>query len=124
MAAVSGALRFWGSAALAAAVLAALALLVPLHPALSAATPEHRERAWLLTVFCSGVMLLLFGATARLGGLRGISAQDVVEAGSVREAMERRKKGARGLLALADRWVMAAGAWMIAIYLAAYLALN
>lgn len=121
---MSGAARFWGTAALAAAAVAGLSALVPLAPALEADTDARRLRIWLLCVFTAGVMALLLGLSARLGAFRGLGFRDVRRAGSVEAALQERERldRARGTTARFDLWVMATGALLLATYLAAWLA--
>jgi hypothetical protein len=112
-------LIFWGSAALFAAAFAALVPVVFPFGALRLITPEDRERVWLLTVFCAGVMALLFGLSGLMGTLGYIGVQDVREAGSVIEAMKQRAR-ARRTDSLTTRsfgvWIVAAGVFLIATY--------
>ncbi len=120
-----GGLRFWGWAVGAALVFAALAALLLPYGALGLRTPPERERASLLTVWTAGVMAVLFGLTARIGGLGGIGWREVEEAGSVREAIEaRRRSESAELTRRADLWVIAFGCALIAIYFAGWLVLG
>ncbi len=120
-------LVFWGTAlGVAAGIAAAAALFLP-YEALRLQTLEERERAWLLTVWVAGVFAILFGITAVLGGFGGIGAREVVEAGSVRGALEshhsaRRAAGAPGLHGHFGWWLIATGALLVGIYFAAWLA--
>lgn len=117
-------LRFWGSALLAAALVAALATLVPLYPPLGLETAMERQRAWLLTVWTAGVMAVLFGLSARLGGLRVLGFREVASAGSLRAALEERRRAGRGggsePAGSFDLWVVATGALLIGIYFAGW----
>lgn len=117
------ALRFWGLAlGVAAAVALAAALLMP-YEAIGLRTEPERERAWLLTVWTAGVMAVLFGATARIGR-RGVGFRDVVDAGSVRGAIEARRSAEGGEVGrLLDVWLVATGGILIAIYFAGWLLL-
>ena len=121
------ALRFWGSAA---AVSIAFAALVPvLFPfrAIGLDRAEDGERVWLLVVFTAAVMFVLFGLSAWLGGRRAVGMRDIVEAGGVRQAMER--AGARrddapgGYTSNAAAWCVVTGALLLVIYFALYAAL-
>ena len=113
--------RFWGSALLAAAIIAALATLVPLIGPLGLETPAARQRAWLLTVWTVGVMALLFGLSARLGGLRSLGVREVASAGSLRAAMEeRRRAGAAERGSRFDLWISATGLFLVGIYFAGW----
>lgn len=110
---------FWGSAAGAGII---FALLVPvLFPfrALGLDAAADRERVWLLTVFCAGVMALLFGASGALGG-RFLGVRDVYFAGGARQALEHHEQSGaavknRGWMN-AGVWTVAFGASLIAIY--------
>jgi hypothetical protein len=120
-----GGLRFWGWAVGAALLFAAAAALLLPYGALGLRTPAERERAWLLTVWTTGVLAVLFGLTARVGGLRGIGLREVAEAGSVREAIEaRRRSESAELTRRADVWIITFGGALIAIYFAGWLVLG
>ena len=120
-------LGFWGSAAGAGVV---FALLVPvLFPfrALGMSPAADRGRMWLLTVFCAGVMALLFGASGAVGG-RFMGIRDVYFAGSARQAIEHHKQagqalGTRGWMN-AGTWTAAFGGTLIAIYFVLSVALS
>jgi hypothetical protein len=117
------ALRFWAWAFGAAAALAAVAALLLPYEAIGLRTEAERERAWLLTVWTAGVLAVLFGATARMG-MRGVGFRDVVDAGSVRGALEARRGIERagagwGL----DLWLVATGGILVAIYFVGWLVL-
>lgn len=122
-------LVFWGTAlGIAAGVAAAAALFLP-YEALRLQTLEERERAWLLTVWVAGVLAILFGLTSVLGGFGGIGAREVVEAGSVRGAVEAHRTAARAAGAPEFHghfgwWLIATGALLVGIYFAAWLALR
>lgn len=121
-------LRFWGSAALVSTAYAALVpllfpfALVGLDPA------AERDTVWLLCVFCTGVMFVLFGLSSLGGGLRGVGLREVIEAGGVRQALERERPEKRGDEAVYTRnfawWCVATGALMVAIYFALFAALG
>lgn len=113
---------FWGSAALAAAAFAALTPLLLPYGKLGLTAVADRERAWMLTVFCGGVLALLFGASGMLGTTRYLSVRDVHDAGSVKDALHRHVQASR---ATGDGgpytrnfglWVIATGAFLLAIY--------
>ena len=119
--------RFWGSAVGAAAV---FALLVPvLFPfrALGLDPAADRARIWLLTVFCAGVMALLFGASGALGG-RFLGVRDVYFASGIRAAVEHHREAGKALKGRgwmnAGGWTIAFGASLIAIYFILSVALN
>jgi hypothetical protein len=113
------ALRFWGSAVLAAAAFAALVPLLFPFRALGLDPAADRARVWLLTVFCGGVMLVLFGASGMLGA-RFLGVRDVVEAKSATLAIERQRQVRAAVTGRGWRnaggWTVAAGASLIAIY--------
>ena len=119
---------FWGSAALAAGAFAALAPHLLPFGALGIVTAADRERAWLLTVFCAGVMALLFGGSGALGAFNFLTFRDVAEAGSVLKAKEERRKAGKAEAIPYTRnfalWVVATGAFLVAIYFALWLALR
>lgn len=116
--------RFWGSAVLAAAVFAAL---VPvLFPFRALGLELERTRIWLLTVFCAGVIALLFGVSGVVGsGFVGL--RDVLEAKSATIAIERQRESRKALAGRGWRnaggWTVAAGASLIAIYFVLWLVL-
>lgn len=118
------ALRFWGWAAgVAATVAVAAALLLP-YEAIGLRTEPERERAWLLTVWTAGVAAVLFGATARLGA-RGLGLRDVLDAGSVRGAVDARRSAERaGAGGRLDLWLVATGGILVGIYFAGWLLLG
>ena len=120
--------RFWGSAA---AVSIGLAALVPaLFPfrALGLDPALERDRVWMLVVFCAGVMLLLFGLSALAGGFSRLGVRDVMEAGGVRQALERlrqrRPDPAAGYTRNFAWWCVATGGLLVVIYFALWLALR
>jgi len=109
--------RFWGSAVLAAAVFAAL---VPvLFPFRTLGLELERTRIWLLTVFCAGVITLLFGLSGVIGS-RFVGLRDVLEAKSATIAIERQRESRKAMTGRGWRnaggWTVAAGASLIAIY--------
>ena len=113
------ALRFWGSAVLAAMGFAALVPVLFPFRALGLDPAVDRPRVWLLTVFCAGVMALLFGASGLIG-VRLLGLRDVIEAKSAAVALERQRQARAEM---ADRgwrnaggWTVAAGVSLIAIY--------
>lgn len=118
------ALRFWGWAfGVAAAVALAAALLLP-YEAIGLRTEAERERAWLLTVWTAGVLAVLFGATARMG-MRGVGFRDVMDAGSVRGAVEARRGIERADAGWGfDLWLVATGGILLGIYFAGWLVLR
>jgi hypothetical protein len=120
-------LRFWGSAAGAAA---AFALLVPvLFPfrALGLDPSADRARIWLLSTFCAGVMALMFGLSGALGG-RYLGFRDVYFARGVAPAVEQHRQSAaapqRAGWLNAGVWTLAFGAALIAIYFVLFATLD
>lgn len=114
-----GELRFWGSAVLAAAAFAALVPVLFPFRALGLDPAVERTRIWLLTVFCCGVMALLFGVSGVIGS-RFVGVRDVLEAKSAAIAIERQRESRKTLAGRGWRnaggWTVAAGASLIAIY--------
>jgi hypothetical protein len=112
-------LYYWGSAVLAALVFAALVPVLFPFRALGLEPAADRPRIWLLTVFCAGVMALLFGASGVIGG-RFVGLRDVLEARSATIAIERQRQAREGLKGRgwmnAGTWTLTAGASLIAIY--------
>lgn len=119
---MSPALRFWGSAAAASIGFTALApLLVALSPA------QDRQRVWLLTVFVAGVMLALFGIAALISGRRSVGMRDILDAGGVRQALERagrRETDTPAYTRNAAVWCVVTGALLVASYFALWVALS
>ena len=120
-------LVFWASAL---GVALGFALLVPvLFPfrALGLDPAADRARIWLLTVFCTGVMALLFGASGALGG-RFLGVRDVYFASGIREAVDRHREAGKALKGRgwmnAGVWTISFGASLIAIYFLLSVALN
>jgi hypothetical protein len=122
-------LVFWGSAAFAAAAFAVFAPLLLLQ-LLGPMMDTDRERIWMLTVFCGGVMALLFGTSGMLGATSYMTVRDVKDAGSVMEAIKRQhnRRTDRGGNGPYTRnfaiWVIATGAILMAIYSALWLTLR
>lgn len=120
-------LRFWGSAGGAAA---ALALLVPLlfpFRALGLDPAADRTRIWLLSVFCAGMLALMFGLSGALGG-RYLGIRDVYFAGNPKVAVDQHHASGRavgpGGWMNAGVWTIAFGGALIAIYFVLFLALD
>lgn len=119
---MSPALRFWGSAAAASIAFTAL---VPLLIALSPA--DDRRHVWLLTVFVAGVMLALFGIAALISGRRSVGMRDILDAGGVRQALERanrRETESPAYTHNAAVWCVVTGALLVASYFALWMALR
>ena len=112
---MSPVLRFWlasGGVAGAIAGLAALALPADLG-----------TRGWLLTVWTAGVLFILFGAAALIGA--GVGVREVLEAGSVRGAVEAERRRQASGQADFHRdigwWTVATGGVLVAIYFLGWL---
>jgi hypothetical protein len=112
-------LLFWASAPGAALAFAALVPLLFPFRALGLDPAADRPRIWLLTVFCAGVMALLFGISGMLGG-RFLGLRDVLEHRSATIAIERERTARDGSRARGRMnpgvWTVTAGATLIAIY--------
>jgi hypothetical protein len=120
-------MRFWGSAA--GASIAFSALVPVLFPfGAIGIPPEERDFVWLLCVFCTGVMLGLFGLSAWMGGRRGVGLRDVLEAGGATQALQRAGEAKRGYEGSytenAAAWCVVTGALLIVIYFALFAALG
>ena len=116
-------LFFWGSAALVAAVFAAVAPLVLPYETLGLVAEADRARARLLTIFTGGAMALLLGASALIGGRRMVTLRDVEEAGGVRQAVERARMVAREEREYTGNfgvWMVATGGFLLVIYFAVW----
>lgn len=126
---MSPALRFWGSSAGAAIAFSALVPVLFPFRALNMDPVAERDQVWLLMVFTAGVMMVLFGASGLISGRRAIGVRDVVEAGGVRQALDRaserdERRAAGGYTGNAAVWSIATGALLLAAYAALWLALR
>ncbi len=114
---------FWGTAlGVAAGFALAAALLLPFD-ALGIHSAAERERAWLLTLWTGGVLGILFGFSALLGAFSGLGVREVLEAGSLREAAEMRRRtltrwGAESFHGSFAWWVITTGALLVGMYFA------
>lgn len=119
---------FWGTAALVALAVTALAPVALPYEALGLDAEADRRRAWLLTVFTMGVMGLLFGSASLLAGPRQPTVRDVAEAGGVAQAKENLRRAAQGEGAGYARnfalWCVAAGGLLLICYFGLWLALR
>lgn len=123
------ALRFWGSAAAASIAFAALVPVLFPFRLFDLDRSVDRDRIWLLTVFCTGVLLVLFGASAWLGGRRAVGMRDVVDAGGAQKALERARAGRgddgeEGYTRNAAAWCVATGTLLLVAYSALFAALG
>ena len=120
------ALRFWGSAALLSIGYAALVPLLFPYGLIGLDRAADRDRVWLLMVFITGVMFLLFGLSALIG-FRGVGLREVIEAGGARQALERHRAGKTDDTSYTRNfawWCVATGALMVVIYFALFAALR
>lgn len=123
-------LLFWGSAPVAALVFAALVPLLFPFAALGMDPDTERNRVWMVVVFYTGVLALLFGLAALISGPRGVSTRDVMEAGTVGKAVEAarrsRERGPERRSAWRNfaSWVCAFGAALVLYYFALWGALG
>ncbi|HYW13692.1 MAG TPA: hypothetical protein VE871_17145 [Longimicrobium sp.] len=122
------ALRFWGSAAGVSIVFAALAPFVVPYRAMGLDPAVERDFVWQLTVFCTGVMLILFGVGAWISGRRSVTLRDVVDAGGVPQALNRanaaRPSDEVGYTQNAAAWCVVTGVLLLMIYFVLYSALG
>lgn len=117
------ALRFWVSAVLAAAGWAIVTDFLLPYDALGLDTGADRGRAWLLTLWTSGVMSICFGLAGILGYAAPLGFKEVAEAGSLTQAMEARRRAKRGQGSLHTNfawWLTVTGTMLIGIYFLAW----
>jgi hypothetical protein len=121
------ALRFWGSAALVSIVYSAVVPLLFPYGLIGLDRAADRERVWLLVVFTTGVMFLLFGLSVLIG-FRGVGLREVIEAGGAQRALERHRAGKVDDGAPYTHnfawWCVATGALLVVVYFALYAALG
>lgn len=120
---------FWGTALGVALGFALLAALLLPFEAIGLRTIAERERAWLLTVWTGGVLAILFGLSALLGAFSGMGFREVMEAGSVQQAVDthRRTVPRRGDGEFHHSfawWVISTGGLLVAIYFVGWIALR
>ena len=117
------AIRFWvSSLALALVFAAAAAFLFP-YEALRLVGPEDRVRIWLLVLWTSGVMAILFGIAALLTFFTPLGFHEVHDAGSVTAAREARKQARGPGQGFHDNfawWLVCTGFILIALYFVAW----
>ena len=120
------ALRFWGTAAAVAIVFSALVPVLFPYALVGRDPVADRDAMWMLVVFTTGVMMVLFGVAALIGGKRSVGVRDVVEAGSVSQALARQGRGeaAPGSMYNVAVWTVVTGALLLLIYFALWLALR
>lgn len=122
------ALRFWGSAAGVSIVFAALVPVLFPFRAIGLDPAVERERVWLVVVFYTGVLLVLFGLGAWIGGRRSVSLRDIVDAGGVPRALDRANvanpSDETAYTQNAAAWSVVTGVLLIMIYFALYAVLG
>ena len=120
--------RFWGSAAAVSIVFAALAPFLVPYRAIGLDPAADRDFVWLLTVFCAGVLLILFGTGALISGRRSVGVRDVIDAGGVRQAVDRARaagpKEESRYTENAAVWCLVTGVLLLVIYFALYAVLG
>ncbi|HEX6041262.1 hypothetical protein [Longimicrobium sp.] len=122
------ALRFWGSAAATSIVFAALVPLLFPFRAMGMDPAVERDRVWLVVVFYTGVLMILFGLGAWISGRRSVGLRDIVDAGGVKQALDRadaaRAADEPGYTRNAAAWAVVTGVLLLVIYFALYAALG
>jgi hypothetical protein len=125
---VTGRARFWGSAVGVAVVYAALVPWLFPFGAAGMDPATERERVWLVVVFYTGVLAILFGLGALISGPRVVSVRDVAEAGGVAEALDAARRARADPTGRALRWrnfatwTIAFGATLLLGYFALWIA--
>ncbi len=117
------AMRFWGAAVLAAGGWAVLASFILPYEALGLTTGAERSRAWLLTLWTSGVMAICFGAAGIIGYGSPLGFKEVSEAGSVMEAIRARRQSQQHGGSFYQNfawWLIVTGLLLIVIYFLAW----
>ena len=119
------ALRFWGSAAGASIAFAALVPVLFPFGAMGI-PPEEHQFTWLVTVFSIGVLMVLFGLSAWIGGRRSVGLRDVIEAGGVQQALNRAgaREEERPYTQNAAAWCVVTGVLLLLIYFVLFAALG
>lgn len=113
------ALRFWVSAVVVAVTWTVAASLLLPYEALGLETGAERGRAWLLTLWTSGVMAICFGAAGIISYAGPMGYKEVAEAGSLVQALEARRRGKREQGSLYTNfawWLMTTGAILVVVY--------
>jgi hypothetical protein len=117
-------MRFWGSAAVASIAFAALVPLLFPFRAIGLDPATERERIWLVVVFYTGVLLVLFGLGAWISGRRSVGLRDIYEAGGVKQALDRagatKSADEAGYTQNAAAWCVVTGVLLLVIYFALY----
>jgi len=114
--------RFWGTAVATALGFSLLTALLLPYARLGLHTEALRWNAWLLTLWTGGAMSVLFGLAGFMGYRLPPGVREVFEAGSVRAALEARKKAREeegaGNFAV---WLIVTGLMLIVIYFVAWM---
>ena len=117
------AIRFWGSALALALVFAAAAAFLFPYEALRLTAPADRVRVWLLVLWTTGVMAVLFGLAALLTFFTPLGFREVHDAGSVTAAREARKQARGPGQGFHDNfawWLVCTGFLLILLYFVAW----
>jgi hypothetical protein len=115
---------FWlGAAAVAIVTAAALAVIFP-YGALGIESAAERRQAWHLTLWTSGVLAICFGSAGLLNSFSAIGIRDVVEYGSVIDAVEAKRSSRdsneSNFYNFAG-WLVTTGFMLVGIYFMAWL---
>lgn len=122
-------LVFWGTTIAVTGGFAVFSALLLPFDSLGLGTVEERQRAWLLTLWTTGVMGILFGVSSLLGAFAGVGVREVFEAGSVTEAarVHRQTRAGEGGVPFHRNfgwWLVTVGGLLILTYFAAWLMLK
>lgn len=112
-------LRFWVAAAAVAAAWTVLASVLLPYEALGLTSGEDRSRAWLLTLWTSGVLAICFGSAGLIGHLTPLGFREVADAGSLTQAIEDRRRSRRQGGSFHSNfawWLIVTGGLIILIY--------
>ena len=113
------AIRFWASSLSLALVFAAAAAFLFPYGSLRLDTGADRERIWLLILWTSGVLAILFGVAALLAFFTPLGFREVHDAGSVTAAREARRRG-QGFHDNFAWWLVCTGFVLILLYFVAW----
>lgn len=111
--------RFWASALLVAGGWVVVSSLLLPYDALGLESGPERSRAWLLTVWTSGVMAICFGIAGIIGYSAPLGFKEVAESGSLTQALEARRRSKRQAGSFYTNfawWLVVTGAVLIALY--------
>lgn len=115
-------LRFWLAAVGAVLLYAVAAAWLFPYDALRLTTGADRHRVWLVTLWTGGMLAICFGAAGLLGYGGALGVREVVEAGSVAEAAEARRRARRdagGFHRNFAWWLIVTGVLLVGAYFAA-----